>query len=373
MIYTSYTFLVILFGSIVIGATSGFLSFFVNTKKESMLIDAVAHCSFAGIALTFLYINNVTTFHLYFGALIAAILSIFLIYVVKNTSIITMNSAIGIILSMMFGLGISSLSIIQRSNPMNSYSLKHYIFGNILYLRREDLILLFIISAVTFIFVSIFWKQMKTILFDYDYAKSIGLPIRNIELIFLFLLATITIISVEMIGVIMYAGLLIGPGIAARQISSSYNQVIIISSMIGAVSGIIGSTLSASPLSPPAGPSIIAVLGIIVIISIILSRNGEITSLIKSLLIARNHNIEKTLSHLTTHMIMNPRDCDIREFSIKENQDAPNCCNHLSENLHLLTKLNYVKPLEHNNWVLTYKGMLMVDELKTSSQSEVSQ
>ena len=180
MIYTSYTFLVILFGSIVIGATSGFLSFFINSKKESMLIDAVAHCSFAGIALTFIYVNNVNTFHLYIGALIAAIVSIFLIYLVKNTSIITMNSAIGIILSMMFGLGISSLSIIQRSNPMNSYSLKHYIFGNILYLRREDLVLLLIISTITFTFVIIFWKQMKTILFDFDYAKSIGLPIRSI-------------------------------------------------------------------------------------------------------------------------------------------------------------------------------------------------
>ncbi|MEL0164768.1 MAG: metal ABC transporter permease, partial [Candidatus Heimdallarchaeota archaeon] len=249
-------------------------------------------------------------------------------------------------------------------------SLKHYIFGNILYLRREDLILLLIISAITFVFVMIFWKHMKTILFDFDYAKSIGLPIKYIELIFLFLLATITIVSVEMIGVIMYAGLLIGPGIAARQISNSYNRVIILSSMIGAISGIIGSTLSASPLSPPAGPTIITVLGIIVIISIVLSRNGEFISLIKSILIARNHNIKNTLSHLTTHMIMNPRDCDIREFSIKENQDAPICCNHLSENLHLLTKLNYVKPLEQNNWVLTFKGMLMVDELKISNQIE---
>ena len=368
MIYTSYTFLVILFGSIVIGATSGFLSFFINAKKESMLIDAVAHCSFAGIALTFLFINNVTTFHLYIGALIAAIVSIFLIYVVKNTSIITMNSAIGIILSMMFGLGISSLSIIQRSNPMNSYSLKHYIFGNILYLRREDLFLLLFISAIIFIFVTIFWKQMKTILFDFNYAKSIGLPIRYIELIFLFLLATITIVSVEMIGVIMYAGLLIGPGIAARQISSSYNQVIILSSMIGVFSGIIGSILSASPLSPPAGPSIIAVLGTIVIISIVLARKGGIISLIKFSYIERNHDIKKSFSLLTKNMIMNPRDCDIREFSIKENQKID-----LSHHLNLLIKLGYVRPSEKNHWFLTYNGMLLVDQLKTSNQSEVLQ
>jgi zinc transport system permease protein len=143
-----------------------------------------------------------------------------------------------------------------------------FLFGDILMITREDLILLTILNVFIVFFIIFFNKELKYYTYNQKLSKIFGIPVDVINLIFLIMTSVAIVISVKIIGIILITALLITPGVIAKLFAKSINQMLVISVIIGifsAVSGIIFSYY----LNIPSGPAIVLVLFVIFLISYI--------------------------------------------------------------------------------------------------------
>lgn len=361
-----YTFLIVSGGAILIGLITGVLSVFFVARQQSIIGDAIAHSTLAGIAMAYLIFRQQSRLLLLIGALLTGLLAVGLIQLVQTVSRIKTDAAIGVVLSTLFGLGVALLSIIQKLPSGSQSGLKHYLFGNIAFLRLTDLGSILILDLLVLLLIGLFWKELKLITFDREYAKTLNIGVQRYELLILTLVVVTVVLGVEMIGVIMMAGLLIGPGIAARQWSNHFGQVVLLAAILGAVAGLSGVILSATISNLATGPTIIVIMGIIVFISIIFSRKGPLLDYFTYLKYEVQVDVHETMEHLSSYIIKHPRGCDIREFALKEEPTEPQPDHQLSDDLHVLYHLGYIQPQESGNWVLTFKGMELVEQMSQS-------
>lgn len=110
IIFTDYTFRIVALGSMLLGIISGVLGSFAVIRKQSLLGDAVSHSALPGIAIAFLFTFTKRTEVLLLGALISGLTSTFLILNITKYSRIKFDSALALILSVFFGLGLMILT-----------------------------------------------------------------------------------------------------------------------------------------------------------------------------------------------------------------------------------------------------------------------
>lgn len=265
--FNNYTFLVVTLGSAVLGLLSGVIGTFAVLRRQSLLGDAVSHAALPGIALAFILTASKQTSFLLLGALIAGLVATFFINSIIKHSKLSYDTALALVMSVMFGLGMVLLSALQQKPDSNQSGIKDYIFGQAATMLVEDVIILVIMSAVIFIFVMLFWKEFKLFAFDPEFAKSIGFSPFKLNLILSLLIVLTIVVGLQAVGVILMSAMLIAPAAAARQWSDKLYKVVLLSAVFGAFSGIVGTILS-TLLGIPTGPAIVVVISIIVLISL---------------------------------------------------------------------------------------------------------
>ncbi len=109
----SFTARNVLIGATLLGALGGMLGSFALLRRQSLLGDALAHAALPGVCLAFLLTGSKSPLPLFLGALSAGLLGALLILATVRWSRIKEDSAIGIILSVFFGIGIVLLTHIQ--------------------------------------------------------------------------------------------------------------------------------------------------------------------------------------------------------------------------------------------------------------------
>ena len=101
-------------GAILIGISSGILSCFATLKQQSLLGDAIAHAALPGLCLAFLITLNKHPLVLLTGATIAGFIGTLFIMGIINHSLLKEDTALGVILSVFFGVGMLLLTMIQK-------------------------------------------------------------------------------------------------------------------------------------------------------------------------------------------------------------------------------------------------------------------
>lgn len=281
-IFTDYTFRLVATGSALLGVLSGILGSFSVLRKQSLIGDAISHCALPGICLAFLATQVKSTPILLLGALIAGILGALLIFVIVRYSKIKFDNALAFTLSFFFGIGMVLLTYIQKIPNANQAGLEKFIFGQASTMLKEDIRIITGVGIVVFLLVLVLWKEFKLISFDPDFAHSLGYPVRILS----FLLLAMTVIGIiaglQMVGVVLMSAMLIAPAAAARQWTDQLEIMVILSSIFGCVSGIIGTTISSLYDKVPTGPSIVITISLIVLFSILFSpRRGLLFTLIQ--------------------------------------------------------------------------------------------
>lgn len=273
MIFTDYTLQIVSLGSALLGIISGVVGSFAVLKKQSLLGDAVSHAALPGITLAFIISGSKNTLILLIGALITGLLATWLVGLIDKHSRIKFDSALALVLSVFFGIGLTLLTYIQKIPNANQAGLENFIFGQASTLLSRDVKIIFIAGIVVITLVIIFWKELKIISFDYEFARSIGFSTKKIDFLLASLIVTTIIIGLQTVGVILMSAMLVAPGVAARQWTNKLSIMVILASIFGAVSGILGTIISSSIENMPTGPSIVLVISIIVIISILFAPN----------------------------------------------------------------------------------------------------
>lgn len=264
-----YTFQTVALGSAILGLISGVLGSFAVLRKQSLLGDGVSHSALPGVVLAFVLTGSKNTEVLLFGALISGLLAtLFIISIVKHTRI-KFDSALALVMSVFFGFGLVLLTYAQKMPDSNQAGLKRFIFGQASTLLKRDVSFMIICGFILLTMVLLFWKEFKLYIFDAEYARSLGFPAHTINLLLSFLIVMGIIIGLQTVGVILMSAMLIAPAVAARQWTNKFGVMVVLSAILGAISGILGTITSSLIIKLPTGPAIVVFISFIVIFSIL--------------------------------------------------------------------------------------------------------
>ena len=266
----SYTVRVVALGGSMLGVISGALGCFAVLRGESLLGDALSHAALPGVAIAFLVAGRELS-ALLIGAGIASWLGLRFVSALLTTTRIKRDAALGIVLASWFAFGIALLAYIQSIPDASQAGLDHFIFGQAAAIIESDVLLVSAVGAIALLVLFLFWKEFKLVTFDSEFAGANGFRVGLINTLLSTLIVVTIVLGLQLAGVILMVGMVIAPGIAARQWTHKLDQMVILASVFGAFAGGLGAVISALDSDIPTGPMIIVVAFVLVLISLTLA------------------------------------------------------------------------------------------------------
>ncbi|MCU0398963.1 MAG: metal ABC transporter permease [Cyclobacteriaceae bacterium] len=286
-------------GSVLLTASSALVGSFTFLNKKSLVGDAIAHAVLPGICLGFILAGTKNPLFLLIGAFLTGWLSLVIIDFITHNTRIKEDSAIGLVLSVFFGIGILMLTTIQKSGNAAQSGLDHFLFGKAASLVGNDLLSFSIVAVVLVITVVILFKEFSLLAFDKDFAIALGLPVRTIQIVLTSLIVLAVVIGIQAVGVVLMAAILITPAAAARFWTDKIICMFILASLFGALSGLSGAFISYTAPSMPTGPWIVVVISFIAFFSFFFApKRGVVSRLYRQYAIKKTINNENVLKIL---------------------------------------------------------------------------
>ncbi len=268
-LFSDFTFQTVALGSALLGLISGVLGSFAVLRKQSLLGDGVSHSALPGVVMAFLLLGSKNTEVLLLGALLSGLLATLLIVGVVRHTRVKFDSALALVMSVFFGLGLVLLTYVQKIPNSNQAGLKRFIFGQASTLLQRDIVLMTVCGLILLALVLLFWKEFKLFTFDADFAQSLGFSSKKLNLLLSFMIVLAIIIGLQTVGVILMSAMLITPAVAARQWTNKLWVMVTLSALFGAISGIAGTAASSLVPKLPTGPAIVVCVSSIVIVSVL--------------------------------------------------------------------------------------------------------
>jgi len=275
-----YSFIVVALGTMCLAMSTGIVGTISILKRQSLIGDAVGHASFPGIVLAFIIAGRKDSLTLMSGAIIAGVCAFFIIQYIVNSSKLEADTTMAVILSAMFGFGMVLKSYIQGNSSFSGSQagLANYIFGQAAYMLKEDVIIIFSVSIVSILLFLIFFKEIKIHVFDDAYAETLGIKKNIISVLIIIITMLLIAAGLKAVGVVLISSMLITPGVIGMQWSKRYENVLIIAAISGALSALIGTSVSTLVKGMSTGPSIILCMTAIAFLSVLFGPYGIIAS-----------------------------------------------------------------------------------------------
>lgn len=368
-IINDYTLRNVALGSSILGLVSGALGTFAFLRKESLMGDVVAHSALLGITGIFLLVFAITGIGtrsetiLMIGAVIAGLIAMIFVSKITSTSRIKNDSAMGIMLAIFFGGGIFLLTMIQQSSMPNKAGLSSYIFGSAATMSAENVMTMSVLGFIALSVMLIFWKEFKMHTFDIEFTHTSGFSIKMLDILILSMIVIAIVIGLQAVGVILMVAMIVAPASAARQWTNKLWAMVLISSLIGMISGLSGALASSILDNLPTGPTIVLISTSIFIISVLFSpKRGIIAELLRNISKKRKIELSLVLEDL---------------YVLNLNHDSINNSGHSSKviytmnskqynavkSLQILSKQGLVKQLGNDNWILTNDGIKRAEQV----------
>lgn len=244
----------ILIGSMLLGLSTGVIGTFAYLRKQSLIGDTLAHAALPGICIAFMLtgVKNVAFFMI--GAIVAGMIATVGISWITRHSRIKQDAAMGIVLSVFFGLGIVLLTQIQHSSYGNQSGLDKFLFGQAASMTANDVYTMMGVAIVLIVACVLLFKEFKLISFDSGYARGLGFSVSTLEQLLLWLVTIAVVVGIQAVGVVLVAALLITPAVSARYWTDRLGMMTFLSGIFGALSGAIGTWISAGTQNLPTGP-----------------------------------------------------------------------------------------------------------------------
>jgi manganese/zinc/iron transport system permease protein len=269
--FTDYTLRTITLGTAILGAICGMLGSFAVLRKQSLLGDAISHAALPGIALAFIFTGVKDSLFLLIGALVSGLVGTFWIAGIVKRTRLKNDTALGLILSLFFGFGMLLLTFIQKMPNADQAGLDTYLFGQAATLMASDVWLMAIVTGVSLIVLLLFWKELKLLLFDADYTKTLGFNTRFLDILITTFIVLAIVLGLQTVGVVLMSAMLLAPAAAARQWTNNLGKMIVLAAVFGTFSGVFGTAISASQNNLSTGPVIVLVAAGFVVVSFIFS------------------------------------------------------------------------------------------------------
>jgi ABC-type Mn2+/Zn2+ transport system permease subunit len=241
-----------LVGGLLAAIACGVLSGFIVWRGMAFIGDALSHSILPGIVLSYAIGTN-----LLLGAILSSMVAVAGIGFITRKNGLKEDTAIGVIFSGFFALGILLLS------KISSYQdLTHILFGNILGISSSDVVIIGGIVVLVIAAVFLFYKELLVTSFDPVHAVSIGLAPMLIHYGLLVIIALTTVVSIQSVGVVLILALLVTPAASASMLVRDLPGIIGLGTLFAVLSCIGGFYISYY-FDAASGPAIVIVLSVI--------------------------------------------------------------------------------------------------------------
>ncbi|MCE5973123.1 metal ABC transporter permease [Sinirhodobacter sp. WL0062] len=220
--------------SALVGAVCAFLSAYLMLKGWSLIGDALSHSVVPGVVGAYM-LGLPFALGAFLSGGLAALSMLFL----RQRSGLKEDVVIGLIFTAFFGLGLFMASL----NPM-AVSIQTIIMGNILAITPGDTLQLAIIGGVSLVVLLAKWRDLLAVFFDEAHARSIGLNVTALKLVFFTLLSAVTVAAMQTVGAFLVIALVVTPGATAYLLTDRFLSLLILSVAIGSITSAFGAYVS---------------------------------------------------------------------------------------------------------------------------------
>jgi manganese/iron transport system permease protein len=247
-----------LLAAVVVGVVCSVLGVYIVLRGMAFLGDAMAHTILPGVAAAFLL-----GLPLALGALVMGVLTALGIGALTGRTSLKEDTAIGVILAGFFALGVAMLSASRNY----SIDLAHFLFGNLLGVSTDDLILTAALGAAVLALIYLFYKEFLVLSFDPLLAETLRLPTTFLNYLLLMLLAVTIVVALQVVGVALMLAILVTPAAAASFLTRRLPSMMAVSAAIGVFSGVTGVYLSYY-LNIASGPAVVLVATLVFLVAL---------------------------------------------------------------------------------------------------------
>jgi ABC-type Mn2+/Zn2+ transport system permease subunit len=220
-----------LLASVLVGALCAVVGAFVVLKGLAFIGDALAHASFAGVAVALVGNTNV-----YVGGALAAVFAALAIAFIGQRARIRADTAIGVVFVAMLSFGVLVMSHLRNYTA----SVFEFLFGNVLAVAPDDLVLILVGGGLVVAVVLVLYKELLFVAFDPTMAAGVGLPVAFYDTLLLVLLAVTCTLSMRALGIILVAAMLVTPAATAYLFVKSLHQQILLGILIAVACSLVG-------------------------------------------------------------------------------------------------------------------------------------
>ncbi len=249
--FTDPIFQAPMIGSILMCLSSALIGVLVFLKKRSLLGETLSHAAYPGVVLSVLGLSflfpgrqDLLPIAVLIGAFLTALLGLWLVDRMEGKWRVKNDAALCFVLSLFFGVGVLCASRVQFSHPLWYKTVQIFLYGQAATMTTIHIFLYAALALFVIVALFLLQTQIAMAIFDKDFSKSVGVRTHGVDTLLFFLLVLSIVIGIRSVGVVLMAGMLIAPAVAARQWTHRLSWVLILAGGIGALSGFFGNYLS---------------------------------------------------------------------------------------------------------------------------------
>ena len=352
----------VVLGTLLLTGSAAMIGSFALLKKKVLIGDAIAHAVLPGVCLAFILTGTKHPVYLVLGAFASGWLALLLMDQITCRSKIKEDTAITLVLSVTFGLGVLLLTAIQHTGNASQIALNNFMLGKAAALVSDDLKTLALLSLTLITIFLLFFKEFTLVAFDKAFARASGLPVQRLELLLTSLTVLAIVVGIRAVGILLMAAMLITPPAAARFWTNHLPKMVLLATVLGMLAGLVGSLISYIAPAMPTGPWIVIVMSLIAYVSFFFApRKGLLARSIQQ----RRHQ-KKTLAENILKIFHELGEVDGHYYKGRTmplfSQHRPLPPYLLRRGLRRLQKQNMVRR-EGNKWFLTAIGKNKGEEI----------
>jgi manganese/zinc/iron transport system permease protein len=259
-----------LLAGMLVGGMCGLVGVFMALRRLALIGDATGHAALPGVCAAFLITGSKSVPILLCGALVSGLAANAAIAWLATRPRTRSDASIGVVLSVSFGIGVVLLGSAQASPTGAQAGLSSFLFGSVAAVSRGQVVALFAAALCAVGLVLFFRRPLSLAIFDSTFARSVGVNVPRYEAALLLALAVAVVISVNTVGVVLVAAMLVIPPSAALLVTRRVPAALLLSAIVGSVSGATGAFLSFLVAGLSSGPAMVLVASTIFALALVL-------------------------------------------------------------------------------------------------------
>lgn len=299
-------------GGILVAALSGtccsILGCFLVLRRMSLLGDAISHAALPGIAMAYLFSQQLGGWPMIAGAFVLGVAMALLAQALHGVGKLPEDVSIGVVYTALFALGV----ILVTAQSEVHLDVQCALFGALEYvaldlvsvgsfeLPRASLSVGGVLLVIA-CFLTLFWKELALVAFDATFARALGLPVMLLHLSLMGLVAGATVASFEAVGSILVVAMLIVPAASAQLFCDRLTEMVAWAVAFGLGAAIFGYAAALEWNTSAAGMMSVIAGAQLVIALLIAPRHGVLSRTVRNLRLALRIAREDILGRLYRH------------------------------------------------------------------------